>query len=591
MNRLIEVAIDSPRNRGRLIAKNKLVELITEDRQLFRSIYLYGNDAMEYVSRTGSLKGFSGMRDIDNVVLDIDKGTNSSELTHEKAQEAVLQLDANGLDKDTGLLPFFSGTGYHIVIPNAAFGFKEGNELHMHVKETVKKMFPNNEIDTSIFMRTGIYRVAHTLNSKSGLYKIPLTVEELWGHEASDIMMMAKEQRLDFSYRKLENKLELKNFVVKTLPRAELMASAASPHQIVPCVQEMLTMGPIESSRHHTAMRIISHFRRHGIPTEYAGMMTLYWNNNSLPEDEIIRLVDDVYNGAYKYSCGDVVMKEHCKTNCVYFKRKDYLIDVKSVDELQESLRARLTTDFRGKTVNIARMLGLTDMDTRIYPGELVTIFGPTGSSKTALAQNIALGIDFQNDCVLPDCQIPTLFLSLELADWVMHRRNLQIISGEDKETVEDNYEELYEEHRELLSHLVVQMVPPTIAQIQEKIRELQPAMVIVDYIDLVDTPPNIRGEYEQVKYISHSLSSMAVNNDVIIIQVSQVSRDYSRNEILDLYAGKGSGAIENASRKVIGLNGQANSNAKHLEMYKNTDGELFEVDLEWRPSFRLRRI
>jgi len=134
-------------------------------------------------------------------------------------------------------------------------------------------------------------------------------------------------------------------------------------------------------------------------------------------------------------------------------------------------------------------------------------------------------------------------------------------------------------------------MVPPTIAQIQEKIRELQPAMVIVDYIDLVDTPSNIRGEYEQVKYISHSLSSMAVNNDVIIIQVSQVSREYSRNEILDLYAGKGSGAIENASRKVIGLNGQANSNAKHLEMYKNTDGELFEVDLEWRPSFRLRRI
>ena len=591
MNRLIEVAIDSPRNRGRLIAKKKLVEYITEDRQLFRSSYLYGEDAREYTFKTGSLKGFGGIRGIDNVILDIDKGGNSNELTHEKAQEIVLHLDALGLDKDTGILPFFSGTGYHILIPNNAFGFKESNELHMHVKETVRKMFPNNEIDTSIFMRTGIYRVAHTLNSKSNLYKIPLTVEELWGHEASDILAMAKEQRLDFPYKPLKTDGELKKCIIKNLPRPELMASAASPHQIVPCVQEMLTMGPIEGGRHHTAMRIISHFRRHGIPTEYASMMTLYWNNSSLPEDEIIRLVDNVYTGAYKYSCGDVVMKEHCKTNCIYFKRKDYLIDVKSVDELQNSLRSRLTTDFRGKTVNIARMLGLTDMDTKIYPGELVTIFGPTGSSKTALAQNIALGIDFQNDTVIQSCQIPTLFLSLELADWVLHRRNLQIISGEDKETVEDNYEELYEEHRESLSHLVVQMVPPTINQIQEKIRELKPAMVIVDYIDLVDTPSNVRGEYEQVKYISHSLSSMAVNNDVIIIQISQVSRDYSRNEILDLYAGKGSGAIENASRKVIGLNGQANSNAKHLEMYKNTDGELFEVELEWRPSFRLRRI
>ena len=83
----------------------------------------------------------------------------------------------------------------------------------------------------------------------------------------------------------------------------------------------------------------------------------------------------------------------------------------------------------------------------------------------------------------------------------------------------------------------------------------------------------------------------MAVNMDVIIIQISQISREYSRNEVLDLYAGKGSGAIENASRKVIGLNGQADSSKKTLNMYKNTDGELFSVDLEWRPSFRLLKV
>jgi predicted ATP-dependent serine protease len=126
--------------------------------------------------------------------------------------------------------------------------------------------------------------------------------------------------------------------------------------------------------------------------------------------------------------------------------------------------------------------------------------------------------------------------------------------------------------------------------QIKDKIRDLQPSVVIVDYIDLVETPPHVKGEYEQIKYVSHNLSNMAVNLDIIIIQVSQVSREYSRNDVLDLYAGKGSGAIENASRKVIGLNGQAKSNKKTLEMYKNTDGELFKTEVEWRPSFRLRR-
>ena len=83
----------------------------------------------------------------------------------------------------------------------------------------------------------------------------------------------------------------------------------------------------------------------------------------------------------------------------------------------------------------------------------------------------------------------------------------------------------------------------------------------------------------------------MAVNNDLIVIQISQVSREYSRNEVLDLYAGKGSGAIENASRKVIGLNGQPKSSKRQVRLFKNTDGELFDTAVEWTPSFRLRRI
>ena len=172
-----------------------------------------------------------------------------------------------------------------------------------------------------------------------------------------------------------------------------------------------------------------------------------------------------------------------------------------------------------------------------------------------------------------------------------MHRRHLQIVSNLSKTEVNEDYVGIFEEHEKELSHIVVQTISPTLEQVQEKIRNLQPALVVVDYIDLIETPPSVRGEYEKVKYISHGLSNMAVNMDVIIIQISQISREYSRNEVLDLYAGKGSGAIENASRKVIGLNGQADSSKKTLNMYKNTDGELFSVDLEWRPSFRLLKV
>ena len=167
----------------------------------------------------------------------------------------------------------------------------------------------------------------------------------------------------------------------------------------------------------------------------------------------------------------------------------------------------------------------------------------------------------------------------------------MQVVSGLSKQQVNDRYKTLFNTYKERLSHLVIQTVAPNLEQIQNKIRELQPAVVVVDYIDLISTSSKYMGEYEQVRQVSHYLSNLAVNMDIIIIQISQVSREYSRNEALDLYAGKGSGAIENASRKVIGLNGQANTNKKSVHMYKNTDGELFDAELEWQPSFRLRRV
>mgnify|MGYP003629119555 CR=1 FL=1 len=58
----------------------------------------------------------------------------------------------------------------------------------------------------------------------------------------------------------------------------------------------------------------------------------------------------------------------------------------------------------------------------------------------------------------------------------------------------------------------------------------------------------------------------------------------------MDLYAAKGSGAIENASRKVIGITGSSDTADKKVSIYKNSDGDLFDAKLEWTPSFRLKK-
>ena len=582
----VEIAKGTPGNRGYLINKNDLGNFINK-KPLYRSVYLYDDEALKYVEDNETLKNYFGVRYIDKIPIDIDKSGNSDEKTLDVLRGVILELEDADITENS-FQCFFSGSGYHIDLAGKLFNFKSGVDLPYIVKQTLKSLIP--DLDSSIYMRTGIYRVQHTINQKTNLYKIPLYRDEVMNLDAADILKLAKVNRKDYNYLGLQGDGELEHTVKEEVPDVQVFNKISEPNKIVPCVQSMLNQGAKQGNRHITALRIVSHFKRHGIPSHYAKVMMLHWNNKSMPEKEIMEMVENVYNRNYKYGCQDSVMVEHCKTQCIFFNKKDYMIDVKSSNDMQSELHERLNTDFSGKTIDLGRALGI-EKESVIYPGELVTIFGPTGSNKTTFAQNLALGVDFVNDRIVKDWQIPTLFLSLELSSWYMHRRHLQIVSGVSKKEANDNYAELYKKHEDEMSHLMVQTVSPTLDKIGEKVRELEPSLVIVDYIDLVDTPHNVRGEYEKIKYISHGLSSMAVNNDMIVIQVSQVSREYSRNEVLDLYAGKGSGAIENASRKVIGLNGQSNSATRAVKLFKNTDGELFDTEVEWTPSFRLRRV
>ena len=585
-----EMAIGGPRNRGLLVPEEQIIDVILEHgntQAVYQSVYLYDEEGRQYHKLRKTFKDFLGKRYINDVIIDIDKGQNTDEYTLNKTRGFLFELENLGVQHRSYNI-YFSGTGYHIIISGEVFNFNQGDsDLPFIVKETMNNLF--SEIDLSVYNRTAIYRCPNTLNQKSNLYKIPLTYEQINSSDYQTIKRKAQEQVI-LETDPIWGDGELEDRIIKEVPKVRVMDSSTEPKNIVPCVQKMYKLGPEDGSRNNTLMRIASHFFRHGIPSEAAKAALLHWNGGQLEDGVIIKKVEDTYRGGYKYGCKDELMAKHCQTHCIHYKRKDYLIDVKNSEELQSDLAERLETDFSGRTIDLAKLFGIHDKDATIYPGELVTIFGSTGANKTALAQNIILGYNADKDEILRENQIPTLFLSLELSGFVMHRRNLQIVSGASKDDVIKNFKALYNYHKEELSHIIMQSVSPTIPQIQEKIKQLQPKCVVVDYIDLVDVPFNKKGEYEKLNYISHSLSNIAVNEDIIIIQISQVSRDYSRNQIMDLYAAKGSGAIENASRKVIGITGSSENTDKKMSIYKNSDGDLFDVELNWTPSFRLKK-
>ena len=136
-------------------------------------MYLYDQDAVDFAdANSNSLRSYYGIRAIDNILIDIDKEQNTDEFTLRKCQATVYQLHEE-LDLPThAFRVFFSGSGYHITLPNSVFNFTPSEELPFHVKDTIIKLFP--DADPMVYMRTGLYRVAHTLNKKLDYIKFLL---------------------------------------------------------------------------------------------------------------------------------------------------------------------------------------------------------------------------------------------------------------------------------------------------------------------------------------------------------------------------------------------------------------------------------
>jgi len=580
-----EVAIDSPQNRGELICTLDMPTFIEKNRHktLYRSVYLFPETAYAQILENKTTKLFAGEKWIHYIPIDIDRGGDSDEGCRARAIDVVNKLEYKYGLSDLNYAIYYSGTGYHIDISNEAFGFDPSPNLPLMVRETMKSMF--SDIDASIYQRVGLIRVNYSLNQKSHRYKIPLEREQLELLSAIDIMALASLEPniscLD-SYEDfmgdLRGNAQLRTKIIRNAPDSAVYNKIVEPYSIATCVHELYSKGPQRGTRNIATLRIASHFRRNGIPSAATKAALLHWNNGSLHEETIVENVESVYNRNYKYGCEDALLKKHCNTRCIYFKNKDYNVMLYNAGDMFNELNKSIEKRKNNKCLDIAAMLGQDDIDCAAYAGELVTVYGPTGSGKTAFVQHLVLGMNMVTGEIEKSRQLNTIYLSLELGVGLMAQRFSQIAGGYSKAYVRNNPKEVKDKVFNNLTHIQLRLASGNIKEIEEIIRQLTPEVLVVDYLDLVDSQE--RGEYEKLKQIAHGLSALAVNYDIIVVAVAQVRRENAREHSLDLYAGKGSGAIENASRKVIGINGQAHSPKKHIQVFKNTDGELLEADV-----------
>lgn len=113
-----------------------------------------------------------------------------------------------------------------------------------------------------------------------------------------------------------------------------------NPSSVVTCMQKLVLRGPVSGRRHKDILRLVSAWRRHGIVASMARVMILTWldmPDNSPEAKNFTKIVESVYKGEYSYGCKDEVMTEFCDSNCIFYKNKDFVLEVNDANKMTKT--------------------------------------------------------------------------------------------------------------------------------------------------------------------------------------------------------------------------------------------------------------
>ena len=577
--RMIEVAVGSVANRGNVIPLHELHNYIKYKTELYRSMFIYDD------TFTGNVKTYQGTYDIDEIILDIDiKDENM-----EPVDKVMNFLNSSEIENQL----WFSGTGFHVHIPNI-FGLKASKDLPGILKHTLDSMFGKLGVD-NIYDKSRLIRAEFSFNKKNNTYKIPiysLTRDYNWTYKdyvklatwvdykspaddpARDANSLNNWMKYDKGFLKAHNTDKFKDKIVTKPKRNSVSVNTTSDSELtahVTCVQKMYKQGPELGSRHQTILRMISAWKRSGIPRAGSESLIGHWSPD-FDRTEAFQMIDTVYGWEHDgYGCNDTIMDKFCDARCKFYRSKDYGVEVFNADSMTEQFRDFVKTDYSDRSFDLGTMYKMTN-PYRFTVGELITIIGDTKLGKTAFIQNIVTKAN----------QFKCLYISLEVNEKLMWRRFCQIAFNETKEEIVNHYLNdditFVNEAKKKLGHLKVLTVSPEINNIIDVISSVQPKIIVIDTIDEIRVD-YVNDSLLKMQKIISKLKEIAQKYEVIIFAVSHISKTAAYEGTLNRHSAKGDSAIEQKSDKLLGISApNPGSKARIVESIVARDESGFKL-------------
>ena len=243
------------------------------------------------------------------------------------------------LDTDQFQVSFSGNKGFHLTVPCQVFA-PSPSRITL---ELYKKMAINAQnqgvpfVDTSVYNCRRLWRLVNSVNSKSNLYKIPLTYKELLNLSAESIMKLAQKPRCEDSFciarpnqhainwykNALYSMARLKG--KKQRNKKQVSPCFKNGWRIPPCIKNIQQSILLDGFRHEsylTLARFYSWIKMH--PDEITERLLELDKKNPIGKtDDIHRITIWATDRPGFAGCDNDVLKKYCdKKNCFYFKQK-----------------------------------------------------------------------------------------------------------------------------------------------------------------------------------------------------------------------------------------------------------------------------
>lgn len=309
------------------------------------------------------------------------------------------------------------------------------------------------------------------------------------------------------------------------------------------------------------------------------------------PYEEIasVQSIENVIIQAHKE---ELLRMEYKKLEDGLQSIEDYSKNVNQINQLGTVKQENITEEDLKKCLNsdnkAIRGLGLPRLEACLKMKEhdfMVISASGTGGGKTALALNMLSELSKHYQCV---------YFNMEMAEEDIKERLVSIESGVPMETLErykyitdkELKNRIDEAMKEIGEHkrIDIHTGAKSLEAIKATINRMDPEKHIIVFIDHIGM---IRGFsrsslYEKTTEIAKTLRAMALNHNITMIALSQVSRQQNQqgntrnreNEAPTLSRLKESGEIENSARQVIFIYFKTEDNY-FIHIAKNTRGQV----------------